>query len=47
MSTENRFKIAHCIKNCINLESDEQESSEDEDDFTFEESSEGSIESGK
>jgi len=36
MTPESRFKVAHCIKNVINLDSSEKESS---DDFTFEESS--------
>jgi len=38
MSPEIRFKVAHCIKNCINIDSEEKESSNDEDDFTFEDS---------
>ena len=36
LTTESRFKVAHCIKNVINLDSSDKESS---DDFTFEESS--------
>jgi len=38
MSPEIRFKVAHCIKNCINIDSEEKESSNDEDNFTFEDS---------
>lgn len=38
MSPETRFKVAHCVKNCINLDSAEDDSSDDNN-FTFEDSS--------